>query len=577
MCGSKLNWKVSLTGERLYRISCHMLSAMDEAPMLHFLGFRLDCINQQLWRDSERLEIRPKTFQFLLYLARNPQRLISREELLTNVWDAAPAAEGLLRVYSFELRHLLGDDAKHPRILETLNRRGYRFLPAVSASPSGTAMAEEEFRRESLGSQEAGIDPGDNGAPFNPPAEPAAMRDALAQDHGTIRRSHIVPNSAAKKSAPPLNVGVLHSLTGTMAYSESPVVDATLLAIDELNRRGGVLGRNVQAVVVDGKSDAVTFARQAEWLIKEKHALAIFGCWMSAHRKAVLPIVERNDNLLVYPVQYEGLESSPNIFYLGAAPNQQIIPAIRWAFGFLNCKRLFLVGSDYIFPRIANEIVRDQVKRMGGTIAGECYIPSGGVEMASLVAEIAASKPDLIVNTINGDSYISFFRSLRTHGLTPDRIPVLSFSIGENELRSLDIAGNYAAWNYFQSIDRLENHLFVSAFRARYGPQRVTSDPMEAAYIGVHLWAQAVEQAGTEDVRRIREGLRHQSLNAPEGAVHIDPANQHTWKTIRVGRIVDEGQFDIIYSSENPIRPEPYPDSRSVDEWRTFLDTPQSN
>jgi urea ABC transporter urea binding protein len=577
MCGSKLSSKVSLTGERLYRISCHMLSAMDEAPMLHFLGFRLDCINQQLWRDSERLEIRPKTFQFLLYLARNPQRLISREELLTNVWDAAPAAEGLLRVYSFELRHLLGDDAKHPRILETLNRRGYRFLPAVSASPSGTAVAEEEFRHESLSAHGAGIDPGDNGAPFNPPAEPAAMRDALAQDHGTIRRSHIVPNSAAKKSAPPLNVGVLHSLTGTMAYSESPVVDATLLAIDELNRRGGVLGRNVQAVVVDGKSDAVTFARQAEWLIKEKHALAIFGCWMSAHRKAVLPIVERNDNLLVYPVQYEGLESSPNIFYLGAAPNQQIIPAIRWAFGFLNCKRLFLVGSDYIFPRIANEIVRDQVKRMGGTIAGECYIPSGGVEMASLVAEIAASKPDLIVNTINGDSYISFFRSLRTHGLTPDRIPVLSFSIGENELRSLDIAGNYAAWNYFQSIDRHENHLFVSAFRARYGPQRVTSDPMEAAYIGVHLWAQAVEEAGTDDVRRIREGLRHQSLNAPEGAVHIDPANQHTWKTIRVGRIVEEGQFDIIYSSENPIRPEPYPDSRSVDEWRTFLDNPQTN
>lgn len=545
--------------------------------MLHFLGFRLDTINQQLWRDSERLEIRPKTFQFLLYLARNPQRLISREELLTNVWDAAPAAEGLLRVYSFELRHLLGDDAKHPRILETLNRRGYRFLPAVSGSPSGPAIATEESPPGSARVHESRVHQGDNGAPLDPSAEPVSMADVLAQDGGTIKRSHIVSGSAAKKSAPPLNVGVLHSLTGTMAYSESPVVDATLLAIDELNQRGGVLGRRVQAVVVDGKSDAVTFARRAEWLIKEKRALAIFGCWMSAHRKAVLPIVERNDSLLIYPVQYEGLESSPNIFYLGAAPNQQIIPAIRWAFGFLNCKRLFLVGSDYIFPRIANEIVRDQVKRMGGTIAGECYIPSGGVEMASLVAEIAASKPDLIVNTINGDSYISFFRSLRTHGLTPERIPVLSFSIGENELRSLDIAGNYAAWNYFQSIDRRENHLFVSAFRARYGPQRVTSDPMEAAYIGVRLWAQAVEQAGSEDVQRIREGLRHQSLNAPEGAVHIDPANQHTWKTIRVGRIVEEGQFDIIYSSENPIRPEPYPDSRSVDEWRIFLDNPHTN
>jgi urea transport system substrate-binding protein len=549
---------------------------MDEAPILQFASFRLDPVNQQLWRDSERLEIRPKTFQFLLYLARNPQRLISREELLANVWDAAPAAEGLLRVYSFELRQLLGDDAKNPRILETLNRRGYRFLPRVSiCRPHNAAIAEESHGSQPSTQQPVGAHQLESDTPSD--SLGAVVRGGDAQVGGLAKRPFLVPAIAVGKRQPPIKVGVLHSLSGTMAHSESPVVDATLLAIEELNQRGGLLGRPVQAIVVDGKSDAATFAGRAEWLIKEKCALAIFGCWMSAHRKAVLPVVERHDSLLVYPVQYEGLESSPNVFYLGAAPNQQIIPAIRWAFGFLNCKRLFLVGSDYIFPRIANEILRDQVKRMGGTIAGECYIPCGGVEMASLVAEITASKPDLIVNTINGDSYISFFRSLRTHGLTPDRIPVLSFSIGENELRSLDIAGNYAAWNYFQSIDRAENHLFVNAFRARYGPQRVTSDPMEAAYVGVHLWAQAVEQTGCEDIGRIREGLRHQSLNAPEGAVHIDPANQHTWKTIRVGRIVEEGQFDVIYSSENPIRPEPYPDSRSIDEWRTFLSTPQTH
>ncbi|HUN58062.1 MAG TPA: transporter substrate-binding protein, partial [Candidatus Binataceae bacterium] len=487
----------------------------------------------------------------------------------------APAAEGLLRVYSFELRHLLGDDAKHPRILETLNRRGYRFLPRVSIYRPDDAPTSGESDG-TFGAQAVTgayqIESDESVGPFAPTAH-----EPQAQAGGLGKRPFAIPRSIVGKGMPPIKVGVLHSLTGTMAHSESPVVDATLLAIDELNQRGGLLGRRVQAVVVDGKSDAATFARHAEWLIKEKRVLAIFGCWMSAHRKAVVPMVERHDNLLVYPVQYEGLESSPNVFYLGAAPNQQIIPAIRWAFGFLNCKRLFLVGSDYIFPRIANEILRDQVKRMGGTITGENYIPSGGVEMSSLVAEITASNPDLIVNTINGDSYISFFRSLRAHGLTPDRIPVLSFSIGENELRSIDITGNYAAWNYFQSIDRAENHLFVNAFRARYGPQRVTSDPMEAAYIGVHLWAQAVEQAGCEDLRRIREGLRHQSLNAPEGAVHIDPANQHTWKTIRVGKIVEEGQFDIIYSSENPIRPEPYPDSRSIDEWRTFLSDPQTH
>ena len=413
---------------------------MDEASILQFSCFRLDPVNQQLWRDSDRLEIRPKTFQFLLYLARNPQRLISREELLAKVWDAVPAAEGLLRVYSFELRQLLGDDAKHPRILETLNRRGYRFLPRVSmclpdgapttgesGGPRSTTQLPTEANR--LRTDTAGS----SLAPELPRADP--------QVGGLAKRPFAVPSSIAGKGQPPIRVGVLHSLSGTMAHSESPVVDATLLAIDELNQRGGLLGRRVQAIVVDGKSDTATFARGAEWLIKEKRALAIFGCWMSAHRKALLPVVERHDSLLVYPVQYEGLESSPNVFYLGAAPNQQIIPAIRWAFGFLNCKRLFLVGSDYIFPRIANEILRDQVKRMGGMIAGESYISSGGVEMASLVDDIAASKPDLIVNTINGDSYISFFRSLRTHGLTPDRIPVLSFSIGENELRSLDIAG----------------------------------------------------------------------------------------------------------------------------------------
>ncbi|HTT74767.1 MAG TPA: transporter substrate-binding protein [Candidatus Binataceae bacterium] len=551
---------------------------MDEAPILHFSSFRLDAVNQELWRDSDRLEIRPKTFQFLLYLARNPGRLISREELLVNVWGAAPAAEGLLRVYSFELRHLLGDDAKHPRILETLNRRGYRFLPKVTFCPSdGEPSAKKPHSSKVADQSDASTHQTLSDSASASIGASTAELEVDAQDNEAAKRTFLVRAPSATKAMLPIRVGVLHSLTGTMAHSESPVVDATLLAIGELNQRGGLLGRHVQAVVVDGKSDARTFGLEAEWLIKEKRALAIFGCWMSAHRKAVLPVVERHDSLLVYPVQYEGLEGSPNVFYLGAAPNQQIIPAIRWAFGFLNCKRLFLVGSDYIFPRIANEIVRDQVKRMGGTIAGESYIPSGGVEMASLVAQIAASKPDLIVNTINGDSYIPFFRSLRTHGLTPDRIPVLSFSIGENELRSLDIPGNYAAWNYFQSIDRTENRLFVNSFRARYGPQRVTSDPMEAAYIGVHLWAQAVEQAGCEDIVRIREALRHQSLNAPEGAVHIDPVNQHTWKTIRVGRIIEEGQFDIIYSSENPIRPEPYPDSRSIGEWRSFLGDPQSH
>lgn len=536
---------------------------MNDTRILHFARFRIDLANQELWRDSELIAVRPKTFRVLAYLAQNPRRLVSRQELLDSVWPDTAVSGNLLRAYIWELRKTLGDTAKSPLYLETVNRRGYRFLPAVTIqnadaeragnSPAGTAAAGDISPYTSTGILEHG--------PF--------------ADYGTAHAADTERHARSitfKPNEPTLNVGVLHSLSGTMAYSESPVVDATLLAIDEINRGGGLLGRRIEALVVDGKSDCATFARSAEWLLADKRVCTIFGCWMSAHRKQVLPVVEKYDSVLVYPVQYEGMETSPNIFYTGAAPNQQIIPALQWTFGFLNCKRLFLVGSDYIFPRVANEIVRDQLARAGGTIAGEIYIPSGTFEVKDLVAAIAAAQPDLIVNTINGDSNIAFFRALRAAGLTPDRIPALSFSIGENELRNLDITGNYAAWNYFQSIERSENLRFVDSFRSRYGPQRVTSDPMEAAYLGVNLWAQAVAEAGSDEAAKIRESFRHQSFNAPEGPVHIDPGNQHTWKTIRVGKVLEDGQFEVIYSSERPIRPEPFPDTRAPHEWTTFLE-----
>jgi urea transport system substrate-binding protein len=534
---------------------------MSEAPILCFSRFRIDASNQELWRDSEKLEIRHKTFEVLAYLARNSRRLITREELLNNVWsDGAPVGDGLLRAYIWELRHLLGDDAKFPRYLETVNRRGYRFLPSVTTAFAAASENAQGSREPPVVERISTLDH----ASLNGLANSTFDAILPTDGHASLIRS-------PKTALPPINVGILHSLSGTMAYSEGPVVDATLLAIDEINRHGGLLGRRVEAVVADGRSDAGEFARMAESLISEKEVGVLFGCWMSAHRKAVLPVVEKYDNLLIYPVQYEGLENSPNIFYLGAAPNQQIIPAIRWAYGFLNCRRLFLVGSDYIFPRVAHEIVRDQVKLSGSEIVGECFIPPGSFDVSHMVAEIVAAQPDLIVNTINGDSNISFFRSLGAAGITPTHIPTLSFSIGENELRSLDIPGNYAAWNYFQSIDRPENRLFVDSFRSRYGPQRVTSDPMEAAYVGVKLWAQALEAAGTSETRPIREALRHQSLNAPEGQMHIDSDSQHTWKTIRIGQICENGQFKVTYSSENPIRPEPYPSTRTVSEWKSLL------
>lgn len=374
-------------------------------------------------------------------------------------------------------------------------------------------------------------------------------------------------------ACPPIKVGILHSLSGTMAISERSVADATLLAIEELNAQGGLLGRKIQPVVVDGRSDEPTFARAAQRLIETEKVSVIFGCWTSASRKTIKPVIERHDHLLFYPVQYEGLEQSPNIIYTGATPNQQIIPAVKWASDHLG-QRFFLVGSDYVFPRTANAIIRAQISALRGEIVGEEYALLGSRAMEAIVQKIAATKPTVILNTLNGDSNLAFFRALRAAGITPRQAPTVSFSIAENELLSMDpktMAGDYAAWNYFQSIDRPENARFVARFKARFGPDRVTSDPMEAAYFGVRLWAQAVVEANTDDPKRVRRFLPQQRLVAPEGNVFVDRNNNHTWKTTRIGKIRADGQFEIVWSSESPIRPVPYPYDRQPSEWDQFL------
>ncbi len=379
---------------------------------------------------------------------------------------------------------------------------------------------------------------------------------------------------APKGVGQPIKVGVLHSRTGTMAISEKPVIDATLFAIAELNAKGGVLGRPVETVVEDGASDWPTFARKAEKLITQDKVCTIFGCWTSASRKTVKPVIEKHHHLLFYPLQYEGLEQSPNIVYTGAAPNQQIIPAVKWCCSFLKKKRLFLVGSDYVFPRAANAIIRDQAGDLGADVVGEVYVPLGSVDMDPVITKIQAKNPDVILNTINGDSNVAFFRALRKAGLTAEKLPTMSFSISEEELSSQsakDIQGNFAAWNYFQNIELPENEDFVRRFRSRYGPDRVVSDPMEAAYIAVHLWAQAVESAGSDDVNAIRQAIKDQSFNAPEGTVHIDPETHHLSKFVRIGRITENGRFEIVYCSDGAINPISYPASRSKSEWETFL------
>jgi len=373
--------------------------------------------------------------------------------------------------------------------------------------------------------------------------------------------------------AEPIKVGILHSLTGTMSISEKSVVDATLLAIEEINAKGGILGRKLEAIVSDGKSDSPTFAREAERLITQEKVTVVFGCWTSASRKTVRPIFEKYKHLLFYPLQYEGLEQSTNIIYTGAAPNQQIIPAVKWAFDNLG-KKFFLVASDYVFPHAANEIIKAQVVALGGHVVGEEYLLLGSKEAKGIVRQIKAARPDVILNTLNGDTNIVFFAELRIAGITPDRIPTVSFSIGEKELRSMNpktMAGDYTAWNYFQSVDSSDNHGFVRRFKEKFGADKVLNDPMEAAYIGVHLWAQAARDAGSTDPIAVRKAVLDQSFNAPEGIVHVDPETHHLWKTVRIGKIKPDGQFDIVWTSDGPIRPTPFPPYRSKTEWEIFL------
>ncbi len=376
-------------------------------------------------------------------------------------------------------------------------------------------------------------------------------------------------------AAQPIRVGLLHSKTGPMAISERSMIDAELLALEEINARGGLLGRRLEPVVADGRSDWPTFAREAGRLIDQEKVSVLFGCWTSASRKMVRPVVERADHLLVYPMAYEGLEESPNIIYTGAAPNQQIIPAVKWSYDRLKARRFFLVGSDYVWPRTVNAIVGDQLRALDAELVGETYIHFGSSDVDGAIERIKASRPDVVLSTVVGDSNIAFFRRLREAGLRPDRTPVVTFGIAEDELRRLsseDMTGNYAAWNYFQSLDRPENLEFVRRFKERYGSDRVTSDVIATAYNSVYLWAQAVRETGTEAPGPVRMAFRRQSLNAPEGIISIDPKTQHTWRPVYIGRVERDGQFAIVWDSRKPVRPVPYPISRSRSDWDGFLD-----
>lgn len=358
-----------------------------------------------------------------------------------------------------------------------------------------------------------------------------------------------------------IKVGVLHSLSGTMSISEVDVKNATLLAIDEINQKGGLLGKKIIPVVEDGASDWPTFAEKSTKLIDQDKVSVVFGCWTSASRKAVLPVFEQYDHLLFYPVQYEGMEASKNIVYTGAAPNQQILPAVEWMIK-QGKKKFFLLGSDYVFPRTANKIIKALLTKEGVQLAGEEYVPLGNVEFTTLIQKIRSSGADAVLNTLNGDSNVGFFKQLAAAGITAEKVPTLSFSIAEVELKGIGAAimkGHYAAWNYFMTMQSPKNDTFIKAYQAKYGADKVTDDPIEAGYFGVYLWAEAVKKANSADVSKVREAVRSVAFDAPEGRVSIDPTNNHTVKNFMIGKVNDKGLFDIVYQSADMIKPDPFP------------------
>lgn len=359
-----------------------------------------------------------------------------------------------------------------------------------------------------------------------------------------------------------VKVGLLHSMTGSMAISEQAVLDAEKLAISEINAAGGVLGCQVTYQEEDGASDPATFATKAEKLIDQDGISTVFGCWTSSSRKAVKSIFEDYDALLFYPVQYEGMEASGNIVYTGAAPNQQIVPAVEYLID-QGYTKFFLLGSDYVFPRTANMIINAQVKAAGLEVVGEEYADMTQTDFAAIIAKIEEAQPDVIVNTLNGTGNVSFFKQMAEKNYTSDTYMTMSFSIAEEEVSTIGadiLKGHMVSWNYYQTTDTPENKAFVSAYKKAYGDARVTSDPAEAAYDAVYLWKAACEKAGSFEVDKVIAAIESGDISykAPEGMVTITGSNHHLAKPVRIGAVGEDGLIYEVYATDSPVEPDPY-------------------
>jgi len=373
-----------------------------------------------------------------------------------------------------------------------------------------------------------------------------------------------------------IKVGVLHSLSGTMAISETALKDVALMTIAEINASGGVMGKKLVPVVVDPASNWPLFAEKARQLITQDKVAVVFGCWTSVSRKSVLPVFKELNGVLFYPVQYEGEELEKNVFYTGAAPNQQAIPAVEYLMSEEGggAKRFFLLGTDYVYPRTTNKILRAFLKSKGVAEADieEVYTPFGHGDYQTIVANIkkfALGGKTAVISTINGDSNVPFYKELGNAGLKATEVPVVAFSVGEEELRGIDakpLVGHLAAWNYFMSLKNPANTAFIKKYRA-YAKKNhlanadkvVTNDPMEATYVGIHMWKQAVEKAKTTDADKVIAAVGGQAFNAPSGFVlKMDETNHHLHKPVFIGEIRPDGQFNVVWKTKAPIRAQPW-------------------
>ncbi len=387
-----------------------------------------------------------------------------------------------------------------------------------------------------------------------------------------------VSSTAFAQSKDPIKVGVLHSLSGTMAISETVLKDVALMAIEEINAKGGVMGRKLEPIVVDPASNWPLFAEKARQLISQDKVAVTFGCWTSVSRKSVLPVFEELNSLLFYPVQYEGEELSKNVFYTGAAPNQQAIPAVEYLMSKDggSAKRWVLLGTDYVYPRTTNKILRSFLKSKGVAEADimEEYTPFGHSDYQTIIANIkkfaAAGKKTAVISTINGDSNVPFYKELGNQGLKATDVPVVAFSVGEEELRGVDtkpLVGHLAAWNYFMSLKNPANTEFTAKWAAYakakgiagHKDKPLTNDPMEATYIGIYMWKQAVEKAKSTDTDKVIAAMAGQTFKAPGGFTStMDLKNHHLHKPVFIGEIKADGQFNVVWKTSGPVRANPW-------------------